>query len=138
MKYLRKFNENTAIEKRDVIVKKLQYITEEYLADLLDKGFSIFTWSSVIKKNIITPSTYFVELHNDDNPFKWSNIKDSFITYLEYIKDDSTIVEMSSAYCNNDGEFYSKKYNIDNFLNDEIDDRNMYNIILKIENPIIE
>lgn len=141
MKYLRKFNESLATEQRDEIIRKLKHVSEELLITLLDKGLSIFVWGDLMKEPYDTPPTiYNMEVHKDDKPFRWSEISDTYITYLEYIKDEYDIKLITICFNKaSDGnlDLFSKRYKIDDILNNKVEDRDMYNIMLKIENPII-
>lgn len=95
MKYLRTFNESIDND-------HLTDLCDMCLVYLMDDGYEYyikdFSWlhTRVIyfdNKNIKNKSTYWP--YNDENIFKWSDIKDHFITFLKMLLKDYRIKEVN-------------------------------------------
>lgn len=92
MIYLRKFNENTETE------KDLQSLFSDLLASLIDEDFNIN-----VKKYLSKTDVYRLKItkgvknpFNDRHePFYWYDIRDNFIPFISFMRNDYTILDIS-------------------------------------------
>lgn len=100
-KYLKRFNESY---KNFVGYDKLVEFCETHLADLIDNGFTLdflkftLTYLKHLKSRKLTKEIHFSKWDNRYVNFKWVEIKDTFIPFLEILREkkEYDIIKTSS------------------------------------------
>lgn len=127
MKYLKSLNESFST------LKKVKDLCEEHLIDLIDDGGYIVL---VEQKNV---NLFKFELRaRPIATFSYYDIKDKFISFLDFINSEYNISDVKLYEPNqiNHPKIYPIKINdikLDNILNDNIDDLKILAITLNIE-----
>lgn len=144
MKYLNSFNEGVGVEDQ----KKLLYFCEELLVSFLDENYTLNVgktygdFKKTMKIDIIMPPK---------NTKDWYDIKDIFIHFLIMLKRNYNIGlhpnqsytkrRLFKRYFDPTISFFSignkiKKVNIDDVINDNVDIKDIYTIIILVHNKI--
>ena len=96
MKYLKSFNESLDdyeyYEFRDDITN----FAEERLVSLLDEGFRLKIYDAVSKNVAIGFTIWLCKSDRIDNSFKWDDIKDDYIPFLQLISNKYKLLEFST------------------------------------------
>jgi hypothetical protein len=94
MKYIKSFNESLNdyeyYEFRDDITN----FAEERLVSLLDEGFRLKIYDAV-SKNVAIGFTIWL-CKSDDSSFKWDDIKDDYIPFLQLISNKYKLLKFST------------------------------------------
>jgi hypothetical protein len=88
MRYLKKFNELN--DPYDEYINKLKKICEEALAYLIDEGFSVVVKDNKVNYKPIKITISKIGLESD---FKWSEVKDDIIQFIEFISESYELEE---------------------------------------------
>ena len=143
MKYLNSFNEGAGVEDQ----KKLLYFCVELLVSFLDEHYTL----NVGKAHGDFRRTMKIEITMPKGNAKdWEDIKDIFIHFLIMLKRNYNIgLHPNQAYKKRLFKRYfdptisfisiargTKEINVDEVINDNIDIKNIYKIILLVHNKI--
>ncbi len=124
LRYLKRFNES--IDSKLDFQMKLKSFSEEYLAYLIDEGYSVSvrTWGTNLK----------VVLHtNQKFAFSWSDIKDDFISFYEMLKEKYSLFDYygaASAYLKGGTEPCYVELGIDNKVSNKAKDFDLYDSLI--------
>jgi len=123
MIYLKKFNEVN--DPYDDYINKLEKISNDSLAYLIDEGFIIS-----IKDNKVNYDSIEIKISKNrtDSYFKWSEVKDDIIQFLEFISESYELEDEPINFVENLSlDTYTYSYSLDDvinntgyFVNDEV------------------
>lgn len=123
MIYLKKFNEVN--DPYDDYINKLEKISNDSLAYLIDEGFIIS-----IKDNKVNYDSIEIKISKNrtDSYFKWSEVKDDIIQFLEFISESYELEDEPINFVENISlDTYTYSYSLDDvinntgyFVNDEV------------------
>mgnify|MGYP003478237252 FL=1 len=150
MIYLKKFNEVN--DPYDDYINKLEKISNDSLAYLIDEGFIIS-----IKDNKVNYDSIEIKISKNrtDSYFKWSEVKDDIIQFLEFISESYELEDEPINFVENFSnsgislDTYTYSYSLDDvinntgyFVNDEVsfyddtDDISYISIYIKQPKPL--
>lgn len=124
LRYLKRFNES--IDSKLDFQMKLKSFSEEYLAYLIDEGYSVSvrTWGTNLK----------VVLHtNQKFAFSWSDIKDDFISFYEMLKEKYSLFDYygaASTFLKGGTEPCYVELGIDNKVSNKAKDFDLYDSLI--------
>jgi len=132
MKYLKSFNESLN-DYEKLLIKYYEFrdditnFAEERLVSLLDEGFRLKIYDAV-SKNVAIGFTIWL-CKSDDSSFKWDDIKDDYIPFLQLISNKYKLLKFSTDVVRFN---LGSKYNVnmkDLSLQDVIDDNVFQNYV---------
>lgn len=100
MKHLKRIDEFFGGEYDQEFIKELQELSDMYLSYLIDDGFDVEArisegrYSILISKKIADKGSIFA-LNSKEKFFKYNDVKDSLITFLEYLDSEYNIENVS-------------------------------------------
>lgn len=131
MKHLKKFNESSITHD---FVEEIKYESEEHLAYLLDKDFKLWTHlKNSDKSDSFMLLELYKEISNVELEFKWLDIADSYLQFLEILSDKISIFQISFTYSNSKSDLYTEYITYDEIMSEGIKDVKLFNIMLKLK-----
>lgn len=117
MRYLKRFNES--LSEYD-----LKEFCEENLVSLMDNKYNVYVYNKRDNEDIY-PVVIFLGNDDIEESFKWDDIKEDFIPFIELLKTKYTITNENGnlpAIIKFNKGYNSSDYHIDDILEDDISD----------------
>jgi hypothetical protein len=129
MKYLKSFNESLNDYEHYEFRDDITNFAEERLVSLLDEGFRLKIYDAVSKNVAIGFTIWLCKSDYNDSSFKWDDIKDDYIPFLQLISNKYKLLKFSTDVVRFN---LGSKYNVnmkDLSLQDVIDDNVFQNYV---------
>ena len=129
MKYIKSFNESLGDYEYYQVRDDIRNFAEERLVSLLDEGFQLKIYDAVSKNVAIGFTIWLCKSDYNDSSFKWDDIKDDYIPFLQLISNKYKLLKFSTDVVRFN---LGSKYNVnmkDLSLQDVIDDNVFQNYV---------